>query len=663
MKKFIYCALIALITISCEQIEDPWENSIDIPKTLSAYTPEFESQGSGSKSRALAEYLPESWDKLSIPHTRTYAVINPDQANEYIQYWSTGDAISVFFTTANLKYTLSDFKDEDGNGDYEEDYGKFVSDGAAVSGTVLNIDSYYAVYPYKANTSINYESGEITYNFPKTQHYNNDSYANGENGMIAKELKSEYDEVLYFQNFCSYLQLRLFAEQEQSKIVKQITLTSNNPNDKIAGEAAINFYGNAPVVNMKMTAGNQIILDCGDGVELSQDVDNPTKFWFVLPGDITFTGGFSITVTFNDNSYFEKSTTKAISIKRSHIKPMAPFGPENDDDIIITGPIRYKYEDTSIMEPYPLNNTFYGEDGQQLKIIDQVYDEETEEWVVLLSGTLKTIGGNSFTEFEPDIEYIKIDNDDMSPIVVSEFAFYNCTAETINIYNNVESVKESAFENANTTSLYIDGDVTAFGTNVGSGSFLEEIIVTGNVATFEEFAFASCMDLQTVEFNSADAIGYRAFYQCRGLSEIDLSTVKYIDDGAFRSCTSLQTVALNSVITIGDNAFMACSKLTSVEISNVCTMIGEGAFCNASRLQKVTCHAILPPFIKTDNTDGSYVFDGTHKNLIIYIPDGSMGDYTDLNYFVNNPSGYNPPVQATVNWWYQEYTGKLQVMQ
>ena len=653
MKRYIYCALMALLCLACSKEDDPlMDTPIIIPKTLYAQAPVFE-------SRALVEEQPISWDDSETVDSRTYAEINQADTTEYFQYWSSGDAISLFLTTANLQYQLQSYKDS-------EDVGIFDLVGNETQGTALTTNYYYAVYPYKSSTSINYESGEITYNFPKTQHYAGDSYANGENGMIAREPK-ETDDKYYFQNFCSYLQLRLVADSKnESNKVKQITLAANNANDKMAGEASIIYdLGDTIVVNMKMTASNQLILDCGDGVELSNNTKNPTKFWFVLPGGFTFSEGFKITVTFDNEKYFEKSTSKEITIKRSHIRPMVAFTPtiEEEDDIILTDPIRYKYKDTSITEPYPLNNTFYGENGEQLQIIDQVYDEETGEWEVLLSGTLKTIGGNSFQEFDPELEYITIDNEDKCPIVVSDFAFYNCTADSIKIYNEVESINESSFENAATTYLYIDDDVSTLKANLGSGSYLEEIVINGSVTTIEDFAFLSCMDLQSISFNSVETIGYRAFYQCRGLSDIDLSTVKYISDGAFRGCTSLPEVVLDSVITIGDNAFMGCTKLTSAVISENCTMIGEGAFCNNSRLQTVTCYAVLPPFIKTDNTDGSYVFDRAHKNLKVYIPNGSMGDYTDPKYFVKNNSGYTSPVQSTINWWYQEYTGKLQVME
>lgn len=657
MKKFIYCALMALIAISCEKIEESWENPeedswidipVVIPRTLSAYSPEFGSQGSDSKTRALSEDLPESWDESEMSHTRTYAVINPDEANEYIQYWSEGDAISLFLTTKNLQYQMSSYMDG------TLDVGKFDLVGNEAVGNTLNTNYYYSVYPYKEDTEIS-KKGKVTYTFPATQHYSGDSYANGENGMIAikpkEEWKEDEDNILYFKNFCSYLQLRL-ATDEGSKKVRKITLVANSNTDKIAGPGTIEIkdVNSAPVVEMKRSGSvNQITLDCG-GVELSQDENNPTKFWFVVPGGFTFTEGFSISIIFDDNSYYKKSTSKEIGIERSHIKPMATFKTISKT---ATGPIRYKYNDTSIKEPYSLSNTFYGEDGLPLDIIDQVYNEDTNEWTVLLSGTLKTIGGNSFQELSPDIEYIKIDNGD-KPIAVSEFAFYNCTADKIEINNKVDEIKESAFTGSTIKDLVINGDVTNLRNSVGTGSKIESINITGSVELIDEQAFSGCTALQTVNVGSVGTIGYRAFYMCSALKNVNIPGVKYVDMGAFRNCTSLETIRLESVEVIDDNAFMDCSSLTEAIISEHCTMIGEGAFCNAVNLQTVYCYAIYPPFIKTDNYDCSYVFDNVHEDIVIYIPSGSEDYYIDDEYFEDH-TYEDPNIEAEVNWWYEEY--------
>lgn len=654
MKKFIYCVFIALIAVSCNQTEDPGGNSwedmpIVIPKTLSACTPEFDSQDVNSKSRSLAENLPESWEESDMPNSRTYAVVDPDNASEYFQYWSEGDAISVFLTTQNLQYVMKSYMDG------TQDIGKFELVGSATQGTALTTDYYYSVYPYKEDTKIS-KKGVVTYNFPSTQHYNGDSYANGENGMIAIEPMVKTDSVLYFQNFCSYLQLRLVADEGQTKTVKKITLVANNQKDAMAGEGTVEIEseGSAPVVKMKRSATNQIALDCGGGVELSQDENNPTKFWFVVPGGFTFTAGFSVTVIFDDYSYFKKTTTKQIGIDRSHIKPMAPFKPIG---VKANGPIRYKYNSGNKGEAFPLKNTFYDKDGSLLDVVDQIYDEKTGEWVVLLSGTLKTIGGNSFNESGSDIEYIKVDNNGES-VKVDGFAFYNCTADSLIIQNNVDEINESAFTGSTIKDLNIYGDVASIKNSAGTGSEIENIKITGSVELIDEQAFSGCTALQTVNVGKIEKIGYRAFYMCSNLTQASIPGVKYVDAGAFRSCTRLNTIDLGSVVTIEDNAFMDCSSLTSAVISGKCTMIGEGAFCNAVNLKEVYCYAVYPPFIKTDNYDSSYAFDNVHADICIYIPIGSEDYYLDDEIFVGN-SFDDPNIEAEVNWWYEEYYDML----
>ena len=644
MKKFIYCLLIALITISCNNRHNA---PLDIPKSFCAQTPLPDHNP--DKNRAACEDQTESWDDSDIDISRTYAVVDPDNPSEYFQYWSDGDKISVFFTTDNLQYALTSYK--------ELDYGIFELAGNETEGDEFKTDYYYSVYPHKESTRIN-KNGRVTYIFPETQNYNGDSYSNGENGMIAIEPK-ETHEILYFKNFCSYLQLRLVADAGKPKTVKKITLIANNATDKIVGECTIEIKNenSAPIVNMKSSATNQLTLDCGTGVELSQDENDPTKFWFVLPGSFTFTDGFSITVVFDDNSIYKKSTSKQITIERNHIKPMATFKP---DSTPAYGPIRYKYNDPNINEPYPLENTFFGENGQPLVIVDQIYDEETEEWVVLLSDTLKAIGGNSFKNQDYDIEYIKINNEEES-ININEFAFYNCTADRIEIFNDIDEIKESAFTGSTIKDLNIDGNVTKINNSAGTGSNIENINITGNITTIEEQAFSGCGDIQTFNVGNVETIGYRAFYDCNYLREVNIPGAKYIHAGAFRNCISLKSITLESVITIDDNAFMDCSSLTSVVISENCLMIGEGAFCNATSLETVYCYAIHPPFIKTDNKDSSYVFDNTHDNICIYIPMGSEDYYIDDMYFEDNPYE-GATVNANINWWYEEYEDLLEEM-
>ena len=158
-----------------------------------------------------------------------------------------------------------------------------------------------------------------------------------------------------------------------------------------------------------------------------------------------------------------------------------------------------------------------------------------------------------------------------------------------------------------------------------------------------------------------ETIGFQAFHNCKNLTEINVPGVKYIDNAAFQNCFGIVSMNLDSVISIDDSAFWGCTSLIKVEISEHCTMIGEGAFCNASSLQEVYIYAVKPPFIKTDNYDSSYAFAGTHSDLVIYIPAGSINDYVDDDWF-DGQEFDDPAIEAEVNWWYEEYADYLSEM-
>lgn len=902
--RYIFSAIIALLVMSCDKFGENSRvdnTSIEIHDAILAHIPSVDAETKSSHHNGgLIEDAPESWDDTETIVTRTYAVVDEATFNaktgeygEYYQYWSEGDAISVFLTRANLKYVMQSYLYD------TKDIGKFILEGEPTEGGAISTGYCYSVYPYKESTTIS-AKGKVSYEFPKTQHYSGDTYANGENGMIARATDVTIEEgVLYFQNFCSYLQLRLVAKEGQPTLVKQITLTSNNATNLLSGPGQIEVsdaigeplvtMDREPDVDMKRQGSNQVILDCGSGVELSKDEANPTKFWFVVPGDISFTDGFSVSVMFDDYYFYRKSTQKTIGIQRSHIKPMATFKPEVEK---ASAAIRYKYNDpVTDNEAFPLNNTFYGEDGVALDIMGQVYDEKTGEWLILLSGTLKTIGDNSFMGPGGDLEYIKVNNGDES-VIISDFAFYNCTADSLQIHNDVDQIKSNAFKGSTIADININGNVNSIYSGVASDSNIENINITGNVGTIEEKAFhaceslaevkiggnvdvieqeafeschnleiveitgdindieakafndndklhtidftgdideigqqafydcdalekfhveggvgeigqeafagcdilnfvsiegnvgtignrafydsdelefvdihggvgvigeeafskmdnlekvhisgdvetigarafhdsdslhdllidghvdnikseafsscdgletvnlygdveaieekafyecnglkkvnitghvsaiqenafASCDELQEISVKSVETIGVGAFLRCKNLSVVNVPGVKYIDNAAFQNCFAIVSMNLDSVISIEDSAFWGCTSLTSVTISEYCTMIGEGAFCNASNLKEVYLYAVVPPFIKTDNNDSSYAFAGTHGDLVIYIPTGSIDDYVDDEWFEDHDYGFefeNPNIDLEVNWWYEEYEDYL----
>lgn len=105
--------------------------------------------------------------------------------------------------------------------------------------------------------------------------------------------------------------------------IKSITVTGNN-NEKIAGKATVSMpYGGIPVVTMDgANATTSIILDCADGVTISESAAEPTVFWIVMPAT-NFTKGISIKVTDVEGKSFVKSTSNPVQITSNTPQPMA----------------------------------------------------------------------------------------------------------------------------------------------------------------------------------------------------------------------------------------------------------------------------------------------------------------------------------------------------
>jgi hypothetical protein len=227
----------------------------------------------------------------------------------------------------------------------------------------LDTEYFYGVYPYKEDTKID-ENGTVTFTFPNVQEYCEDSYASGYNGMIGKHRNEE--EVMEFLHFCSYLQLEITASSDNisNKRIDRIILKANDEHDLLSGVGTITYNTSntsEPEVNMiHELSSNMITLNCKNhNVTLS----SPTKFWFVLPGNFTFSTGFHVTVVFTDGSYFNKSTKThledgspyEITIDRNHIKRVQSF----EVNKLLTAIIRYRYnnpEHNHARNLYPLDD-------------------------------------------------------------------------------------------------------------------------------------------------------------------------------------------------------------------------------------------------------------------------------------------------------------------
>ena len=257
----------------------------------------------------------------------------------YKVLWHADDRISVFNkNTYNQQYR---FEGNDG-----DNAGTFsiVEDGKLHTSNV--IDYLYAVYPYRAATSIS-NSSVLTVNYPAAQTYSAGSFGLGANTMVAVTDANN----LQFKNACGYLMLKLYGT---SVNVKTISLRGNN-HEKIAGEASVTMpLGGNPSIAMSGSATEEIILTCTDAVTIGTTSETYTEFWFAIP-PVTFTKGFTITVTDEDGKTFSKSTSSSFEIVRSYAKKMAPIAVKTSIDLsangtancyIVTGAGDYRFKVT-----------------------------------------------------------------------------------------------------------------------------------------------------------------------------------------------------------------------------------------------------------------------------------------------------------------------------
>ena len=583
MKKFaILAAVVALI--GCAQNDEGFDNITSTPE----------------KSQT------EFYASMPECDTRTYV-----EDNRYLR-WNADDEITVF--AGNSYNGHWQFAGEDG-----ANSGKFneIGEGGFVTGTPLDLTANYAIYPYDENISIS-EAGVVSLTLPAVQEYNH-TYANsfgaGANTMMAVT-KNTSDNFLAFKNLCGYLKLKFYGEDVT---VKSITVKGNN-GEKIAGKATVTMvYGNEPTITMGNDATDTITIDCGEGVTLSSDEENPTIFWVAIP-EITFEGGFTIEVTDINDQIFEKKTANAVPIENNLIQPMVALGVEFGSTEI---PENWKIYYTASELVEPNDKTVFG-----VNYVSNEWDETTDKGVITFDGKVTSIGGS---------------------------AFYNCTSLTsITIPDSVTSIGEEAFWYCTSlTSITIPDGVTEIGWRAfGYCTSLVSITIPDSVTSIENDAFWRCtgeliINSKIVETNypsyldgakfskltigdSVTSIGKEAFKGRTSLTSVTIpDSVTEIGYSAFYNCTSLTCVTIGSGVTeIGDYAFYNCTSLKSITIPDSVTSIGGSAFdgCTSLPIENNIRYADRFLVGVVDKTQSSYnIIEGTR-----FIGDSAFYNCTSL---------------------------------
>lgn len=228
--------------------------------------------------------------------------------------WSENDQLVAFMRTSlGLRYKIKEQYIGTTTGGFSRVPDPEAGDDL-VSGQEL--DHNVVLYPYASTTLCmknDSQSPAASYNvnvvLPQTQYYAENSFGNGTFPMIAVSSNNE----LTFRNICGGLKLQFKGTGK----IKSILLEGLGE-EPISGKAIVVGYvdGTAPTIAMESTASKSVMLDCGDGVQLNEEI--PSTFIIAVP-PTEFPEGMKITITDADGNSKALTNSSSNTIKRSYL--------------------------------------------------------------------------------------------------------------------------------------------------------------------------------------------------------------------------------------------------------------------------------------------------------------------------------------------------------
>ena len=115
-----------------------------------------------------------------------------------------------------------------------------------------------------------------------------------------------------------------------------------------------------------------------------------------------------------------------------------------------------------------------------------------------------------------------------------------------------------------------------------------------------------------------------SFEGCSSLTEVRLGRGT-VGAYAFKGCSSLKTVIFLDYMSfntsIGEEAFSACTSLETLTLDASLVKVGARAFYGCTSLRSLYFESTTPPTISPD------AVQGTHPDLVLYVPSSSVGLY------------------------------------